>query len=84
MLHPDQVKPRVAYLLEHEYFRTDLPPTKFPARENVREVIPHSIHEEEVPSLEALLEYRHLAKAAAGTTTREEDGRGSLCLNKDA
>ena len=79
----DHVKLRGTYLLEHKYLRANLPPTKLPAREDIRKVVPHTIHEEEVPSLEALLEYRHLAKTATGAAAREEDcGRG-LCLNKD-
>jgi hypothetical protein len=43
-----------AYLLEHENFSTDFPPTQLPATEDVCHVVIHPVYKEEVPTFETL------------------------------
>jgi hypothetical protein len=50
--------------LENKDLRPKLPTTELPTAKDVRHVVPHAVDEEKVPPLEALLKYRHLAKAA--------------------
>jgi hypothetical protein len=71
-----------SYLLEYEDLRSNLPPSQFPAAEYVDHVVPHSIHEEEVPPFESLLEDGHLTKATTRASTGEEHSCWSFSLDK--
>jgi hypothetical protein len=72
----------MSYLLEDEDFRTNLPPSKLPAAQNVCHIVVHAVDEEEVPSLEPLAKDGHLAEATTGATAREENSSRSLSLDK--
>lgn len=68
--------------MEDEDLRTDLPPPKLPATQNVCHIVVHAIDEEEVPSLETLAEDGHLTEATTGATAREENSSRSFGLDE--
>lgn len=77
-----QVKQRFVHLLEDEDLGTNLPPSKLPGTKDVSHVVVDSIHEEEVPAIEALAENCHLAEAAAAAAG-EEDRSGRFGFHED-
>ena len=73
----------IAYFLEDEDLRTNLPPAELPATENVGHVVVHAVDEEEVPALEALRKDGHFTEATTRTATSDEDSSGSLGLDEN-
>lgn len=64
----EEVQQRLVDFLEDEDFGADFPEPELPGREDIAQIVEHSVHEEEVPAVEALFEDRHLAKTAASAT----------------
>lgn len=65
------------------YLRSNFPKAELPAEEDICEVVVASIDEEEIPSLETLLEHRHLTEAASCAAAGKEQRRWCFCLNED-
>ena len=69
--------------MENEDFSANLPPTEFPASEDVREIKPHAVDEEEIPTLEALAKDSHFTETTTRATAREEHSGRGLGLDED-
>jgi hypothetical protein len=70
-----KIKQCLVDLLEDEDLRTNLPESELPGTKDVSHVVEHTVHEEEVPAIEALTEDCHLTEAAPTATGEENRGR---------